>query len=108
MKTNSIHKMGVSATRTYILEGLDCANCAARVEAKLKEMDGVDDVSITFATRQMKLAARDPDAMIPQIQSLINTLATASTTRPCWPAPMSEPQWAAAPTPPLRPRTWCL
>ena len=74
--------MGVSATRIYILEGLDCANCAAKVEAKLKEMDGVDDVSITFATRQMKLSAKDPDSLIPQIQSLINSMEDGITVVP--------------------------
>ena len=74
--------MGVSATRIYILEGLDCANCAAKVEAKLKEMDGVDDVSITFATRQMKLSAKDPDSLVPQIQSLINSMEDGITVVP--------------------------
>ena len=66
--------MGVSNTRSYILEGLDCANCAAKIEAKLREMDGVDDVSITFATKQMKLSAKDPEGMIPAIQAMIDSL----------------------------------
>lgn len=74
--------MGVSATKTYLLEGLDCANCAAKIEAKLKEMDGVDDVSITFATKQLKLSAKNPDALIPQIQSLINTMEDGVTVVP--------------------------
>lgn len=74
--------MGVSATRIYILEGLDCANCAAKVEAQLKEMDGVDDVAITFATKQMKLSAKDPDSLIPQIQSLINSMEDGITVVP--------------------------
>ncbi len=71
--------MGVSATKTYILEGLDCANCAAKIEAKLKEMDDVDDVSITFATKQMKLSAKSPDSLIPRIQSLINSMEDGIT-----------------------------
>lgn len=74
--------MGVSATRTYILEGLDCANCAAKVEARLKDLDGVDDVSITFATKQMKLSAKDPDSLIPQIQSIINSIEDGITIVP--------------------------
>lgn len=74
--------MGISATKTYILKGLDCANCAAKVEARLKELDGVDDVTVTFATRQMKLSAKDPDNMIPQIQSLINAMEDGITVVP--------------------------
>lgn len=74
--------VGVSATKTYILEGLDCANCAAKVEARVKEMNGVDDVSITFATKQMKLSAKDPDILIPQIQTMIDTIEDGITVVP--------------------------
>lgn len=74
--------MGISATKTYILEGLDCANCAAKIEARLKEMEGVDDVSITFATKQMKLSSKDPDSLIPAVQSLINSMEDGITVIP--------------------------
>ncbi len=70
---------GVSSTKTYVLEGLDCANCAAKIEARLKEMDGVDDVSITFATKQMKLSAKDPDSLILQVQALIDSMEDGVT-----------------------------
>ena len=50
--------IGVSATKTYLLEGLDGANCAAKIKAKLKAIDGVDDATITFATKQLKLSAK--------------------------------------------------
>ena len=51
---------GISDTKVYILEGLDCANCAAKIEAKLRTLDGVDDLTITYATKQMKLSAKNP------------------------------------------------
>lgn len=72
----------VSDTKLYILEGLDCANCAAKIEAKLKTMDGVDDVTITFATKQMKLSAKNPDAMIPAIQATIDSMEDGVTVTP--------------------------
>ena len=56
---------GISNTKIYILEGLDCANCAAKIEAKLRTLNGVDDLTITYATKQMKLSAKNPDQMIP-------------------------------------------
>ncbi len=89
--------MGVSATKTYILEGLDCANCAAKVEARLKEMDGVDDVSITFATKQMKLSAKNPDSLIPQVQSLINSMEDGITVVPKDSPKTAEPEKAGMP-----------
>lgn len=72
----------VSDTKLYILEGLDCANCAAKIEAKLKTMDGVDDVTITFATKQMKLSTKNPDAMIPAIQATIDSMEDGVTVTP--------------------------
>ena len=51
---------GISNTKVYILEGLDCANCAAKIEAKLRTLNGVDDLTITYATKQMKLSAKNP------------------------------------------------
>ena len=73
---------GVSATKIYILEGLDCANCAAKIENRLKTMPGVDDAVITFATRQLRLSAKDPDALVPQVQALIDSMEDGVTLVP--------------------------
>ena len=64
----------ISDTKIYILEGLDCANCAAKIESKLKMMDGVDDVTVTYATKQMKLSAKNPDQMVPAVQAAIDAI----------------------------------
>ncbi len=72
----------VSDTKIYILEGLDCANCAAKVESKLKQMDGVDDVTITYATKQMKLSAKNPDELVPKIQAAIDAIEDGITVVP--------------------------
>ncbi len=45
--------------KTFNLEGLDCANCAAKIEAAVRELDGVKDVSISFLTQKMTLEADD-------------------------------------------------
>ena len=58
----------------YILEGLDCANCAARIEQKLSTLKGVEEVSITFATGQMRLTAEDPDALLDEVEKVIHKL----------------------------------
>ena len=72
----------VSQTKIYILEGLDCANCAAKIEAKLKTLPGVDDVTITYATKQMKLSARRPDDLIPRIKETIDAMEDGITIVP--------------------------
>ena len=73
---------GISDTKIYILEGLDCANCAAKIEAKLKTLDGVDDLTITYATKQMKLSAKNPDRMIPLIKETIDSMEDGITIVP--------------------------
>ena len=73
---------GISNTKVYILEGLDCANCAAKIEAKLRTLDGVDDLTITYATKQMKLSAKNPDQMIPVIKETIDAMEDGITIVP--------------------------
>lgn len=36
--------------KVYELEDLDCAVCAAKIEAAVKEVEGVDKVSVNFMT----------------------------------------------------------
>ena len=68
--------------KVYILEGLDCANCAAKIEAKLRTLNGVDDLTITYATKQMKLSAKNPDQMIPMIKETIDAMEDGITIVP--------------------------
>ena len=61
-------------TNVYILKGLDCANCAAKIEQKIGALDGVEQVSITFATGQMRLTAEDPDALMDKVEEVVHKL----------------------------------
>ena len=47
--------------RVYQLEDLDCANCAAKMEAALAKVDGVEHVSVNFFTQKLTLEAADGD-----------------------------------------------
>ena len=61
-------------SKVYILENLGCANCAAKMEAKFNAHPQVREAVITFATRQLRLTAEDPDALIPELQELARTV----------------------------------
>ncbi|MCM1149889.1 MAG: cation transporter [Butyricicoccus sp.] len=39
--------------KTYRLENLDCANCAAKMEHAIKKLDGVTNASVSFLTQKM-------------------------------------------------------
>ncbi len=45
--------------KTYELEDLDCANCAAKMERKISKIKGVDGVEVNFLTQKMTIEADD-------------------------------------------------
>lgn len=52
------------ATRTYIVQGMDCAGCAREVETGVARLDGVKSVEVTFATGKMRLDGDVPFAIL--------------------------------------------
>lgn len=45
--------------KTFKLENLDCANCAAKMETAIRKIDGVSDCSISFMAQKMSIEADD-------------------------------------------------
>ena len=45
--------------KTIKLIDLDCANCAAKMEAATKKLDGVNDASVSFLSQKMTIDAED-------------------------------------------------
>ena len=60
--------------KVYIIENLDCANCAAKIEAKINALPEVEEATITFATKQLRITAGDPDALIPKLTEIARTV----------------------------------
>ena len=55
--------------KTFKLIGLDCANCAAKMETAIKKLDGVSDATVSFMTQKMTIEADDAqfDAIMKQV-----------------------------------------
>ena len=45
--------------KRFKLTDLDCANCAAKMEAAIKKLDGVNDASVSFLSQKMTIDAED-------------------------------------------------
>ena len=60
--------------KIYILENLDCANCAAKIESKFNALPEVQVATITFPTRQLRLTADNPDALIEKLTKNVKLL----------------------------------
>lgn len=61
----------------FILDGLECANCAAKMEDGIKRIDGVCDASVNFATRRLSIDVddgHDKGHVIKLAQNIVNDI----------------------------------
>lgn len=45
--------------KTYLLDGLCCANCAAKIEKGVANIEGVTDASVSFLTTKLTFEGED-------------------------------------------------
>ncbi len=60
-----------------ILEGLDCAGCAVKIEARVKEISGVDNAIMNFVTKTLAIHMGDvdkADEIIIETRSIVKKL----------------------------------
>ena len=43
----------------FKIKGLDCANCAADLERKIKKIDGIEDASISFMSERLVIQCEE-------------------------------------------------
>ena len=81
------------ANKIYIIENLGCANCAAKMEAKINALPQVESATITFATRQLRVTAENPDALVSEMQKIVQSIEAPTKI-----VPYSRSTKKAAPT----------
>lgn len=45
--------------KKFILEGLGCANCAAKMEDAINKLDGVKEATVNFMTQKLVIEGED-------------------------------------------------
>ena len=45
--------------KTFVLDDLDCANCAAKIENAVREIEGVISASVSFMSGKLVLEAEE-------------------------------------------------
>lgn len=45
--------------KVYQLENLDCANCAAKIENAIREIEGVLNVNVSFMTQKLTIETEE-------------------------------------------------
>ena len=57
-----------------MLKNIDCANCSAKIEARIRELPDVDDAILTFATRQLRVYSKKGTDLLPQMQEIADRI----------------------------------
>ena len=60
--------------KIYAIENLCCANCAAKIEEKLKALPEVEDLTLTFATKKLAVTAKNPDKLLPKLTEIAQSV----------------------------------
>ncbi len=68
--------------KVYLLENLGCANCAAKMEAKIAALPGISSATIAYATKQLRVTAKNPDKYLEQYQSICASIESQVIVRP--------------------------
>ena len=62
----------------YQLDNLNCAHCAGKIEAKIAETEGFEDVSFNFATKLLNFKS-DKQNPLAEIQSICDSIEDGVT-----------------------------
>ena len=74
VKEKSVNK---SNKKVLILEGLDCANCAAKIEAQTQSLEGVNSATVDFVSKKLTIEAVDKKEfgkILGEVTSIVNKL----------------------------------
>ena len=61
--------------KVYQMENLDCANCAAKIEAAVRGLEGVDNATVNFMAQKLVIeTSGDLEVILPQIAKIISKI----------------------------------
>ena len=69
--------VGKGNKKVLMLEGLDCSNCAAKIEAQAQILDGVKSASVDFVSKKMTIEAADKKEfgrILQEVSAIVNKL----------------------------------
>ncbi|MCL1805106.1 MAG: heavy-metal-associated domain-containing protein [Clostridiales bacterium] len=62
--------------KVFPMEELDCANCAAKIEAAIGKLEGVESANVNFMTQKLTLVASDDlfDSILEQAKRIVKKI----------------------------------
>lgn len=60
--------------KKFMLEGLDCANCTAKIEREVNALKGVESATVSFMTTKMTIEGDEDemDHIIAEAEKIVN------------------------------------
>lgn len=69
--------MNTNSKKEFILDGLGCANCAAKMEDKIKQLNGVSNVSINFMNKTLSMEIDNtikPKDIVDNVSNIVKSI----------------------------------
>ncbi|RWS41322.1 cadmium-translocating P-type ATPase [Bacillus mycoides] len=63
-----------SIKEVFVLEGLDCANCAMKIENKVKEMPTVSEATVDFVSKKLRVEVANKRELESTVQNIKNVV----------------------------------
>jgi len=62
--------------KKFYLQGLECANCAAKMERAISKLDGVKEATVNFMTSKLVIEAEDDKmpAIVQEAEKIIKSI----------------------------------
>ena len=57
--------------KTFKLKGLDCANCAAKLENEIQKIDGVENAKVSLADKKAIIKSNENECTLEKIKESI-------------------------------------
>lgn len=62
-------------SKEYILKGLGCAGCAAKIEERVQKLNGINEANLAFATSTLKVSGKfEEDNLFAKINDIVTSL----------------------------------
>ena len=65
--------------KVYSIEGIDCANCAAKIEDKINKMKNIEEVNLNFMMEKLSIEIKvstdeDVEEIMDEVRKLVKKL----------------------------------
>ncbi len=58
----------------YIVENLDCPNCALKIESAIQKLEGIQEASLSYPTKQLHITAEKLEGLLEKIQGVADSV----------------------------------